>query len=105
MSSEEEIAKLQEEQEAARQDLRDTLNEVNAKIEQVESDLRPDHMIESHPVGASIVAGALGFLMGTRLKSRLTGPIMIAAVIGFVLSRRTSKEGSESDGGEASSDE
>jgi hypothetical protein len=105
MSSEEEIAKLQEEQEEARQDLRDTLNEVNAKIEQVESDLRPDHLIESHPVGASIVAGALGFLLGARLKSRLTGPIMIAALIGIAFSQRTSKEGSEPDGGEAPSDE
>lgn len=104
MSNEDEIAKLQEEQEEARQDLRDTLNEVNAKIEQVESDLRPDHLIESHPIGASIVAGALGFLLGARLRSWLTGPAMIAALIGFALSRRTSNEGSEPDGGEAPSD-
>ena len=45
----------------ARQDLRDTLTEVNAKLESVESDLRPDHLIEGHSVGVPD-GGALGFL-------------------------------------------
>ena len=99
----EQISKNQDERDGARQDLRDTLTEVNAKVERAGGDLRPDHLIESHPVAASLVAGALGFLIGSTLDSRGTGPIMIAAVLGFALSIRSSRDTSEPDGRETSS--
>jgi len=99
----EQISKNQDERDGARQDLRDTLTEVNAKVERAGGDLRPDHLIESHPVAASLVAGALGFLNGSTLDSRGTGPIMIAAVLGFALSIRSSRDTSEPDGRETSS--
>ena len=63
MTTEEQISKNEDERDEARQNLRDTLTEVNAKVERAGDDLRPDHFIESHAVAASLVAGALGFLI------------------------------------------
>jgi hypothetical protein len=100
MTTEEQISKSQNEREEARQDLRETLSEVNAKVEQAGADLRPEHLVESHPVGAALVAGVLGFLIGSTIDSRATGPIMIAAAMGFALSIRSSREASLPDGRE-----
>ncbi len=102
MTTEEQISRNQDERDEARQDLRDTLNEVNAKVEQAGGDLRPGHLVASHPIAACLVAGALGVLLGANIKSRATGPIMIATLLGFALSIRSSREGSESDGRETS---
>lgn len=74
----------------ARQDLRDTLAEVSVRIERAESDLRPDHIIEAHAVGASIVACALGFFLGSKTDSWLTGPAIAVALFSFALVRRSS---------------
>jgi hypothetical protein len=103
MTTEEQISKNQDERDEARQNLRDTLTEVNAKVERAGSDLRPEHLVESHPVAACFAAGALGFLLGANVKHHGTGPIMIAALLGFVLSIRSSREGSEHDGRETAS--
>jgi hypothetical protein len=105
MTTEQEIAKNQEERNEARQDLRNTLTEVNAKLERAESGLRPTHLIESHPVGACLVAGALGLLLGSRINGRVTGPTLIAALLGVALSRRSPYKGSERDGRETSTDD
>jgi ElaB/YqjD/DUF883 family membrane-anchored ribosome-binding protein len=99
----EQVSKNQDERDKARQDLRDTLTEVNAKVESARADLRSDHLIESHPVAASLVAGALGFLIGSTIDSRRTGPIMIAAVLSFALSMRSTNKASEPDGRQRSS--
>ncbi|MFZ0660637.1 MAG: AtpZ/AtpI family protein [Candidatus Binataceae bacterium] len=74
----------------ARKDLRDTLAEVSVRIERAESDLRPDHLIEDHAFGASLAAGALGFFLGSKLDSWLTGPVIIGALLSFALVRRSS---------------
>ncbi len=103
MTTEEQISKNQDERDEARQDLRDTLAEVNAKVERAGGDLRPIHLVESHPIAACCVAGALGFLLGANVKSRGTGPILIATLLGFTLSIRSSREGSGRDGRETSS--
>jgi ElaB/YqjD/DUF883 family membrane-anchored ribosome-binding protein len=95
MTTEEQISKSQSERDEARQDLRDTLNEVNAKVERAGDELRPDHLVESHPVGACLVAGVIGFLLGSTISSRATGPIIIAAVAGFALSIRSSSNGAD----------
>src|ERR1700732_4917905 len=97
MTTEEQISKNQDERDEARQDLRDTLTEVNAKVERAGADLRPMHLVESHSIAACCVAGAVGFLLGANVKSRGTGPIMIGALLGFVLSIRSSREGSGRD--------
>jgi hypothetical protein len=105
MTTEEEISRNQDERDEARQNLRDTLSEVNAKVERAEGDLRPDHLIESYPGAASLVAGAVGFLIGSTINSRTTGPIMIAAVGGFALSIRSSREAGERYGRETSAND
>jgi hypothetical protein len=105
MTSQEAISKRRDERNEARQDLRDTLGEVNAKLEHAGDDFLPDHLIESHPVGASLLTGALGFFIGSSVKSRITGPVIIAALLGFALSRRSWNEGSGRDGRETVSDD
>jgi ElaB/YqjD/DUF883 family membrane-anchored ribosome-binding protein len=92
MTTEEQISKNEDERDEARQNLRDTLTEVNAKVERAGDDLRPEHLIESHPVAASLVAGALGFLVGSIFNKRANGPVMIATVLGFALSIRSSRK-------------
>jgi hypothetical protein len=96
MTMDERISAIQDERADAREDLRDTLTEVNAKVsatvERAGEDLRPDRIIEHHSAGAALLAGAIGFLVGTSSENRATGPIMIAALVGYALSRRGSKE-------------
>jgi hypothetical protein len=105
MTNQEEISRNQDERDDARQGLRDTLSEVNAKLERAGNEFRPDHLIEGHAVGACLMAGALGFLLGSSINSRVTGPAMIAALLGFALSRRSASELSEYDGRAPSPDD
>ena len=91
-TTEEQISAIQIERSDARQDLRDTLTEVNAKVGRAEGEMRPDHVIESHPVGACLIAGALGFLFGSIANSRGAGPVVIAALLGFAISKHASKD-------------
>jgi len=92
MTTQEQISAIQTERDDARQDLRDTLTEVNDKVGRTEDEMRPDHIIESHPVGASLIAGALGFLFGSIVTSRGAGPIVIAALLGVAISRHRSND-------------
>lgn len=92
MTTEEQISAIQTERDDARQDLRDTLTDVNEKVGQVEDEMRPDRVIESHAVGASLIAGAIGFLFGSIVNSRGAGPVVIAALIGFAISKRGSDD-------------
>jgi ElaB/YqjD/DUF883 family membrane-anchored ribosome-binding protein len=98
MTTEEQNSRNQDERTEARQNLRDTLTELNAKVERAERDLRPDRLLESHPVAASLMAGAVGFLLGATVKNRRTGPMMIAAVVSFALSMRSSRKAGASNG-------
>ena len=92
MTTEEQISAIQTERDDARQNLRDTLTEVNDKVERTEDEMRPDHVIENHPVGASLIAGALGFLFGSIVNSRGAGPVVIAAMLGFAVSKHGSND-------------
>lgn len=92
MTNEEQISAIQTERDDARQDLRDTLTDVNEKVGRVEDEMRPDRVIESHAVGASLIAGAMGFLFGSIVNSRGAGPVVIATLLGFALSKRGSDD-------------
>ena len=92
MTTQEQITAIQTERDDARQNLRDTLTEVNDKVERTEDEMRPDHVIESHPVGAALIAGALGFLFGSVVTSRGAGPIVIAVLLGVALSKHGSND-------------
>jgi ElaB/YqjD/DUF883 family membrane-anchored ribosome-binding protein len=95
MTTEEQISAIQTERDDARQNLRDTLADVNDKVERVEDEMRPDHVIESHPVGSALIAGALGFLFGSIVTSRGAGPVVIAALLGFAVSKHASHDPDE----------
>src|SRR3984893_15830940 len=101
MTTEEEISKNRDERNEAHQDLRDTLTEVSAKAEHQEGELRLDRLIESSPIGASCLAGALGFVIGSRAHPSAVGPAMIV----YAIWRRFSEYGSRSDGRETASNQ
>lgn len=90
MTTEEEQAQIQDERDEARQGLRDTLAEVNAKVERARYGLRPDHLIETHPAAACLAAGALGFFLGANENHQGVGRLMLAAILGFALLKRSS---------------
>jgi hypothetical protein len=92
MTTDEQLSAIQTERDDARQDLRDTLAEVNDKVGRAEDEMRPDRVIESHAVGASLIAGALGFLFGSIVNSRGAGPVVIAALLGVAISKRSSND-------------
>jgi ElaB/YqjD/DUF883 family membrane-anchored ribosome-binding protein len=92
MTTTEQISAIQTERDDARQNLRDTLSDVNDKVERAEDEMRPDHIIESHSVGAALIAGALGFLFGSIVTSRGSGSIVIAALIGVAMSKHGSND-------------
>jgi len=82
------ISAIQDERDDAREDLREALTLVNAKVGRAEDDLRPERMIENHSMGAALIAAAIGFIVGSTTNNKGAGPIMIAALFGFALSRR-----------------
>jgi ElaB/YqjD/DUF883 family membrane-anchored ribosome-binding protein len=91
-TTKEQISAMRIERDDARQGLRDTLIEVNDKVERAEDAMRPDHVIESHPVGAALIAGAFGFLFGSIVNSRGAGPAVIAALLSVAISKRGSHD-------------
>ena len=56
MTTQQQISAFQDERDDARQDLRDAMVEVNAKVERAEDGLRPVRMVENHSAGAAMVA-------------------------------------------------
>lgn len=90
---------LEQERDQARQDLHDTLAEVGAKLESVEDSLRPIQLVEHHAIGATLIAGALGFIFGSTNKTPIAGAVITAALVGFALSRRAAADGDKADVG------
>ena len=103
MTTEEEISRSRDQLNEARQDLRNTLTEVSAKVEDLEGNLRLDRLIESSPIGATCMAGALGFVIGSRAHPSAVGPAMIFALFVFAISKKFSAHRSRSDGREPAS--
>jgi hypothetical protein len=105
MTTEEEISKNREELNEARQDLRDTLTDFSAKAEHLERTLRLDRLIESSPIGATCVAGALGFVIGSRAHPSAVGPAVIFALLGYAISKGFSEHGSRGNGRETAANQ
>jgi hypothetical protein len=101
MTTEEQISKNQDERDEARQNLRDTLTEVNAKVERAGGDLRPSEIVRSHPLAAALAAGTLGLFFGSTIKTRQAGPIIVALLLGVVFATRSSNDGGERDARQA----
>jgi hypothetical protein len=91
-AQEERTSKIENELNGACSDLRDTMSAVNAKVEDAEERLHPDRLIEKYAVGASCLAGALGFVLGSNSKNRIVGPAMILALLDYAISKGLSKD-------------
>ena len=105
MNAGERDSHIEQERDQARRDLHDTLAEVGAKLETAEDNLRPVHLVENHAMGATIIAGALGFIFGSTSKSRMAGAVIAAALFGFALSRRSAARGGQTGVGTESLDQ
>jgi hypothetical protein len=60
-----ETARVDRELEQAQRDLRETLEQINHKIVQVETRLQPQAIIRSNPMTLPLLAGLLGFFAGS----------------------------------------
>lgn len=79
------IGQIENELEEARQDLHQTVTEVNQKVEAVATHLQPEHLVERHPLLSVCIAGALGFALGNR-ESRGLGFLVLGGLLGVTLS-------------------
>jgi hypothetical protein len=97
MNAAEKDVQLEHERDEARQSLHDTLAEVGAKLDSAEDNLRPVNLVENHAIGATLIAGAVGFIFGSTSKSRMAGAVITAALFGFALSRHSAVSGDNAD--------
>jgi hypothetical protein len=56
---------IRDEIDDAKEDLRDALHQINDRVEERVSRLRPDRGIRKRPLATACVAGALGFALGS----------------------------------------
>jgi hypothetical protein len=80
-----ETVQLDRELEQARDDLRDTLEQVHHKVDEAEARLRPREILRRNPVTLALLAGVIGFLAGSDRQSRLLRSLAIAGLLGASL--------------------
>jgi len=91
------IDRIKDELEEARQSLHQTVTEINRKVEhEVETvtQFEPRHLVERHPLLSVCIAGALGFAWGKRGNGSVAALVLggvAAAVLGKAL-RETRRE-------------
>jgi hypothetical protein len=85
MEQRSETAQVDQELEQARDDLRETLEEVNHKVEAVEARLRPQAILRSNPFALPMLAGVLGFFVGSDRRPRPLRWVAIGALLGAAL--------------------
>jgi hypothetical protein len=77
---EDDVEKIRGELEKARQNLQQTVTEVNRKVESIGEQLQPTHLVERN-IGMSMwVAGVLGFALGGA--DGTLGALVLGAVVG-----------------------
>ncbi|SRR6266851_8660137 len=80
-----ETARIDSELEQAHRDLRDTLEQVNHKVEQVEARLNPQAIIRSNTIALSLLAALLGYLAGSDERPRPFQWLAIGGLLGAAL--------------------
>jgi hypothetical protein len=80
-----ETAQVDRELKQARDDLRETLEEVNHKVEVVEARLRPQAILRRNPVALAFLAAAIGFLAGSDRQPRPLRWLVIGGLLGAAL--------------------
>jgi hypothetical protein len=80
-----ETVQLDREIEHARDDLRDTLEQVHHKVEEVEASLRPMEILRRNSVTLTLLAGVIGLLAGSDRQSRLLRWVAIGGLLGASL--------------------
>jgi hypothetical protein len=84
-ADEQQIAQIEEELNGAKRDLKQTLSTVEAKVsEEAETVLSPRKLIQDNLIGASCVAGLLGFVAGSGKYRKVTAATIVV-VIGYAV--------------------
>jgi hypothetical protein len=100
----ERIAQIEEELDGARRDLQETLTAVEAKVgeqvERAEDAFNPQKLLRDNLLGATCVAGVLGFVAGSGKYRKVAGAAMLVA-LGYAIWTGLASQGSDSDGGES----
>jgi hypothetical protein len=91
---EDNIERIKDELEEARQSLHQTVTEVNRKVETVGTQLQPAHLVARQPLLSACIAGALGFASGYRNNTPMA-ILILGALLGAALSE-TWNDGSSS---------
>jgi len=102
MTTEERISEKEDELDDARRDLQDTMTQVDEKLGRTELAMHPEHLIQTHPVSACCLAGAVGFLVGSKANPVLGRGIMLA-LMGYAMWRGLSEDGNGKDAGATAS--
>jgi hypothetical protein len=102
MTTEGRISKKEGELDDARRGLQETMTEVDEKLGRTGLAFQPDHLIRTYPVGASCLAGALGFLVGSKANPVL-GRGMMLALLGYAMWRALSEDRNGEDAGQTTS--
>jgi HPt (histidine-containing phosphotransfer) domain-containing protein len=78
-------AQADRELEQAQRDLRETLEQVDHEVEQLEARLRPQAIMRSHPIALPLLAGLLGFSVGSDRQTRPLRWVAIGALLWVAL--------------------
>ena len=97
---EQQIAQIEEELDGAKRDLKATLSTVEAKVsEGAEVVLSPRKLLQDNLVGASCIAGLLGFLAGSG-KYRKIAAATIVVTVGYAVWNEFATRSDNHHGGE-----
>lgn len=97
-------ARLEEQLDGARRDLRETLSAVEAKVEheveRAEVAFSPQKLLRENLVGAACMVGLLGFLIGSGRYRKVAGAAIVVA-LGYSIWRGIDNQRSDGDDGES----
>jgi hypothetical protein len=89
-----EVAKIESDLDQAREELHQTLEQVNQKVEAVGTELtRPENIHRLAPLVSICLAGAAGLAAGSaRNRSRMFGTFATGLLAGFIIKRRSPRD-------------